>query len=104
MGLSLVLAIVISSVQDGALVAIQPMAHWIAEYSYGIYLSHMIVFWLALDVMKLSNPWLKFLILVTGSAGVPVLLYRFIEKPLITAGVRIANLMRPPGRGVPITP
>jgi hypothetical protein len=25
--------------------------HWVAKYSYGIYLSHFVVFWIALDVM-----------------------------------------------------
>jgi peptidoglycan/LPS O-acetylase OafA/YrhL len=95
-GLSLALALVISRVQDGALLAIRPAAHWIAEHSYGIYLSHIVIFWLALNVMKFSNPWLKFLIIAAGSVGVPALLYAFIEKPFITVGVRIAKLMRPP--------
>jgi peptidoglycan/LPS O-acetylase OafA/YrhL len=94
-GLSLALGLVIARVRDGALPVVQPVAHWIAEHSYGIYLSHIVIFWFVLDVMKSSNPWLKFLILAAGSAGIPVLLYRFIEKPFIAVGVRMAVTQNP---------
>jgi peptidoglycan/LPS O-acetylase OafA/YrhL len=94
--LSLVLGLVIARVQDGALPAVRPVAHWIAEHSYGIYLSHVVIFWFALNIMKSSQPWLRSLTLAAGSVGVPVLLYRFIEKPLIAAGARLASLIRFP--------
>ena len=93
--LSLMSGLVIAGVRDGALVYAQPLAHWIAEHSYGIYLSHMVIFWLALDVVKFRNPWLRCLILVAGSAGVPVLLYRIIENPLVAVGAGIARLFTP---------
>jgi peptidoglycan/LPS O-acetylase OafA/YrhL len=101
-GLSLVLALVIAYVRDGALKAIQPLAHWIAEHSYGIYLSHIVIFWFALNVMRFSSPWLKFSIIAAASAGIPVLLYQFLEKPLIGVGVRLAKPTRPVAYAVQI--
>jgi peptidoglycan/LPS O-acetylase OafA/YrhL len=101
-GVSLVSALVIARTRDGALPAVQPVAHWIAEHSFGIYLSHVIVFWVAFNVMKSSPSWLKFLMIACGSVGVPILLYRYIEKPFIGVGTRVANLIYPSHSKIPV--
>jgi peptidoglycan/LPS O-acetylase OafA/YrhL len=72
--------------------------HVIAKYSYGIYLSHVIVFWLVIDVMRNQTGWLRIATLILLSAGAPVAMYHCLEEPLIRFGARVAartNRQRP---------
>jgi peptidoglycan/LPS O-acetylase OafA/YrhL len=93
--LSLVLGIFAASAREIEWHRLNTATHWVAEYSYGIYLSHFVVFWLALDVMAARPVWVRGLFLVTASVAVPVVCYRVIEKPLIAAGGSLARLLRP---------
>jgi peptidoglycan/LPS O-acetylase OafA/YrhL len=65
--------------------------HWIAEHSYGIYLSHSIVFWIVFFRMAQFSPWVQIPALIAGSIGIPALLYVSIEKPLIATGGNLAR-------------
>jgi peptidoglycan/LPS O-acetylase OafA/YrhL len=65
--------------------------HWIAEHSYGIYLSHIVVFWIVLYPMALFPQWARIAALIAGAIGVPALLYVSVEKPLILAGGHVAR-------------
>jgi peptidoglycan/LPS O-acetylase OafA/YrhL len=67
------------------------VSHWIATYSYGIYLSHQFCIWLMADVFGGWMAWIKFPVLVALLAGIPVVLYHTIEKPMIGVGVRVAE-------------
>lgn len=61
----------------------------VARYSYGIYLSHTAVFWLAF--VRLSH-WplpARFAICAALSVVAPVALYHLVEKPMMAAGVRL---------------
>ncbi|MGA7832764.1 MAG: acyltransferase [Terracidiphilus sp.] len=64
--------------------------HWIAEHSYSIYLTHSIVFWFVFYPMAQLSLWLRIPALIVGSIGIPALLYRTIERPMIQTGARLA--------------
>ena len=56
----------------------------VAKYSYGIYMSHSVVFWMTL---RMGGPWwLKVLVGSSLSVVLPVLLFHLIEDPLIRFG------------------
>jgi peptidoglycan/LPS O-acetylase OafA/YrhL len=93
--LSLVLGLVASHVRESAWPVVHKFTHWIAEQSYGIYLSHVAIFWLAIHVMASQPVWVRVLVLVTGSVGVPFVLYNLLESPLIGVGANVANRLRP---------
>ena len=72
--------------------------HWlriasnrIATYSYGIYLSHQFCIWFVDDPLKTFSWWLKVPVLVVLLVVAPILLYHFIEKPLIRVGAELAD-------------
>jgi peptidoglycan/LPS O-acetylase OafA/YrhL len=66
-------------------------AKWIAKYSYGIYLSHIIV--LVISFAMIPNigaapRWLIFLVL---AIAMPILMYHCIEHPMIRLGQALAK-------------
>jgi peptidoglycan/LPS O-acetylase OafA/YrhL len=65
--------------------------HWVAERSYGIYLSHAIVLWIVFDRLRSFSPWIQIPVLIVGVLGIPAFLYPWFEKPLIQLGVQLAN-------------
>ncbi len=63
----------------------------IARYSYGIYLSHAVLIWLAFDELagwSLAARWGLF---VVTAVTIPVALYHGIEAPLIAFGRRLVR-------------
>jgi peptidoglycan/LPS O-acetylase OafA/YrhL len=88
--LALVLGVAFPFIQEIQWRPLNRLSHWIAEISYGIYLSHIPLMWFALKVMAPYPLALRLLVLLTGSAVIPMLLYRFIEKPMIGVGARLA--------------
>ncbi len=71
-------------------------AHWIAKYSYGIYLSHVIVMWFAWTRMAGSPAWLRVLTFVVGAVGVPIVAYHLLEDPAVKLGKKLADGLRKP--------
>jgi peptidoglycan/LPS O-acetylase OafA/YrhL len=65
--------------------------HTVAKYSYGIYLSHSIVFTLALYTMAGAPPSVRLLLLAGGCIILPVAMYHLIEHPLIRVGSALAD-------------
>jgi peptidoglycan/LPS O-acetylase OafA/YrhL len=64
--------------------------HCIAKYSYGVYLAHVPVIWLAFDHFR-NLPFLaSVLIFVVGAAGLPFAAYHLIEAPMIAFGRRLS--------------
>jgi peptidoglycan/LPS O-acetylase OafA/YrhL len=95
-GVSLLLGALYANVREGGYGAMRPVLHWIAEHSYGIYLSHTIVMGFALYTLSGAPMWVRIVALIAGSVGVPALLYVGIEKPLILMGGHVARrMMRP---------
>jgi peptidoglycan/LPS O-acetylase OafA/YrhL len=70
--------------------------HNIAKYSYGIYLSHTPLLWLTFTGFHGIIPdflrWIVFSVLL---AAVSVACYRYIEKPMIDVGRRLARTKAP---------
>jgi peptidoglycan/LPS O-acetylase OafA/YrhL len=65
--------------------------HWIAEHSFGIYLSHLIVFWVVFREMAGLPWWVRAAAFVGGALGLPALAYVGLEKPLILVGNHVAR-------------
>jgi len=91
--LSLALGLIYAHVNEIRAGWMQPIFHWIAEHSYGIYLSHSIVLWLVFNRMAGGGfqVWAQVIVLVIGVIGIPVILYVLIEKPLILLGGNVAR-------------
>jgi peptidoglycan/LPS O-acetylase OafA/YrhL len=67
------------------------MCNSVAKYSYGIYLSHSIVFTIALHNMAGSPLAVRLLFLAAGCIVLPVAMYHLIEHPLIRVGSALAD-------------
>ena len=89
--LSLLLGVVYAHVAEGASNWMHRIFHWIAEHSYGIYLSHSVLFWLVFRRMAFLPGWLQAAALIAGSIAIPALLYVSIEEPLVLAGGHVAR-------------
>jgi peptidoglycan/LPS O-acetylase OafA/YrhL len=63
----------------------------IAKYSYGIYLSHSVVFWIAFILMSGMSFWIQCAACLILSVLFPLAMYHALEKPMINVGVRIAS-------------
>ncbi len=65
-----------------------------ARYSYGIYLSHTAVFWIAFVVLKQHPFWMQLGACAALSVLFPLAMYHAIEQPMIRAGVRVFNRVK----------
>jgi peptidoglycan/LPS O-acetylase OafA/YrhL len=68
----------------------------IARYSYGIYLAHFLLMWLAFDHLAEAPRGAQIAVFATTLAAVPVALYHLVERPMIRAGERVARALRRP--------
>jgi peptidoglycan/LPS O-acetylase OafA/YrhL len=91
---SLLLGVLYANVREGSYGGLRPMLYWIAEHSYGIYLSHTIVMGFAFYTLSGIPMWARIIVLIAGSIGVPALLYVAIERPLVLAGGHVARRMQ----------
>lgn len=67
----------------------------IARYSYGIYLAHFVLMWLAFDRLG-GQPWTVQLgVFGAALVVVPVALYHLVERPMIRVGERVARALYP---------
>jgi peptidoglycan/LPS O-acetylase OafA/YrhL len=89
--ISLLLGVLYSLVGEGRTNWMTRICHWIADHSYGIYLSHVILFWAAFNFWRHESPWLRFPLLAIASIGVPAILYVTVERPLIRRGADLAK-------------
>jgi peptidoglycan/LPS O-acetylase OafA/YrhL len=67
------------------------LSHWVAEHSYGIYLTHTLIFSLTAHRMDWAPLPVRVLALVAGSVIAPALLYRWIEQPMIRVGAGLSR-------------
>jgi peptidoglycan/LPS O-acetylase OafA/YrhL len=70
---------------------IRKLSSIVAKYSFGIYLSHTAVFWIAFILLRDKSLWLQGAVCLTLSVLVPFVMYHGVEKPMIDVGVRIAS-------------
>jgi peptidoglycan/LPS O-acetylase OafA/YrhL len=70
---------------------VQRASHAVATYSYGIYLAHVPIMWLAFQQLA-DRAWpVQALTFLTLIVAVPPMLYHGIEAPLIRVGARLAD-------------
>lgn len=74
-------------------------AAWIAQYSYGIYVSHQIALWLAFVMLPDLPLAVNLGLFAVLMAVVPVALYHTIEAPLIRQGGMCAAWLSQPAAG-----
>jgi peptidoglycan/LPS O-acetylase OafA/YrhL len=67
----------------------------IARYSYGIYLAHFILIWLAFEDLAWTSWSVQLAVFGATLVAVPVLAYHVVERPMIRVGERIARLVAP---------
>jgi peptidoglycan/LPS O-acetylase OafA/YrhL len=96
-GVALFVGLLYANVHEGKPNWMHKIFHWIAQHSYGIYLSHSIVLWIVFYRMGTFPFWIQISALVAGLIGIPALLYVAVERPMIQLGARLANqiLKRP---------
>jgi len=90
-GISLLLGVLCANVKELPSGVLQRICHWIAEHSYGIYLSHVILIWFAIDRISTAHLWIRIVVLIVTSFAIPALLYVSVEKPFILMGNHLAG-------------
>ena len=74
---------------------LRAVSNRIATYSYGIYLSHQFCIWFVGDRLSGFPLWSRVVVLVGMLIGIPILMYHGIEKPMMRAGVTLAEKWGP---------
>jgi peptidoglycan/LPS O-acetylase OafA/YrhL len=81
----LLTALIAPFIKQSRVGIVRSVSHWIARYSFGIYLTHYFCLWLAFRANRL--PWpVQGTIFVLALVLLPVTLYRLIESPMIRLG------------------
>jgi peptidoglycan/LPS O-acetylase OafA/YrhL len=88
---ALVLGVLVTQFRDITSAPFVRAAHEVAKYSYGIYLSHVAIFWFAIVWMSRYPVPLRILAGTALSVLVPVILYHAVEKPFIRLGASAAR-------------
>jgi len=91
---ALALGVLVVQFQEIALAPVVRAAHLVAKYSYGIYVSHVAIFWFALFRLNHFPAALRLLAGAALSVLVPVALYHLVEHPCIRLGSRYAQRFR----------
>ncbi len=95
MGIGMLFAAALPRFRDVAEPATQNIAHTIAKYSYGIYLSHVPVLWIAFRALASRPHWVQW----TACAGLlvclPFVFYHLIVAPMIRIGAGVAERFNP---------
>ena len=66
-------------------------SHALAKYSYGIYLSHIVVMWFSFVKLAAEPLAVQWCIFVVLSAALPFLAYHLLESPMIRFGAVLAR-------------
>lgn len=66
-------------------------AAWIARYSYGIYLVHLYGLWVGINLLNHQTWWIRCIVVLVVSFGLPVLFFHLLESPMIKLGGRLAS-------------
>ena len=91
---ALALAVLIPQFHEITMPVLARPAHLIAKYSYGLYLSHAVVYWLAIDRMRYFPLAARILVGVAAILAIPVAAYHLVESPCIKIGVQYARRLR----------
>jgi len=75
---------------------------WIAKYSYGIYLFHVLCIWFAFQYLSWVPKGLQWSIFVSLIALLSIMFYHLLEERLIRVGSRLTNKWFCPPKSVPV--
>lgn len=67
-------------------------SHFVAKYSYGIYLTHYVCLWLSFTRLAFLPEPLQWVVFISTVVCVPIALYHAIEAPLIRVGSSVVGL------------
>jgi peptidoglycan/LPS O-acetylase OafA/YrhL len=87
----LALGLSIPLFREISLTPVRRISFWMAKYSYGEYLSHVMCIWFAFQYLghiPVAAQWIVFVLMVVG---IPVLLFHALEAPMIRVGARLAD-------------
>ena len=70
---------------------LRKLAALVARYSYGIYLSHIVIFYYVGVAMRGTPMVLRIVVCIVATLLCPVILYHALEKPMIRVGVKLAD-------------
>ena len=88
----LVLGAVIPLFHDAGESAVTRAAHRICEVSYGIYLIHVPVLWIAFVLLRQSPPVIQWISWAALIVTLPLLAYKYLEAPCVRLGRQIVHL------------
>ncbi len=92
----LVLGLALPWFQEFSWAPLVRVAHWIAKYSYGIYLSHIALMLWCFN-LPVPRP-AQLAVFVPLAVATPVAMFHFIEDPMIRFGQRLAKRLFDPAR------
>ena len=90
----LVLAVAVVFVRELPDGSLRMVCLQIARYSYGIYLAHFLLMWLAFDRLAGAPRAAQIAVFAVAMVAVPVALYHLVERPMIRVGERVARALR----------
>lgn len=70
---------------------VQVASHYIARYSYGVYLTHIAAICVSVYVLRAHSLGLRIAAFVALFIGLPVVFYHLVEEPMIRLGARLAG-------------
>lgn len=98
-GFCLLLGLAIPFFAEISLPGVRVVAHTIAKYSYGIYLTHTAA--LAIGFLLLRNRFAEWSVAMALATVLPLLMYHLVEHPGIQAGKKISDWMWQPAPRIP---
>lgn len=96
----LVLGFAIPLFRDMRSKPIVVISHYIAKYSYGIYLTHITTLMVFVHALRGRSLWLRVPVFAAMLTLLPMLFYHLMEEPMIRLGARLARRIKAP-RDVP---
>lgn len=91
MAVCLFLGLMLPRIQEVANPTLRSVSHFIAKYSYGIYLTHIIAIWIAFVVLKSLPLAIQWPVFFLAAFGIPVALFHAVESPMIQYGHALVN-------------
>lgn len=89
----LVLGLALPFFQEQTNATVRKVAHTIAKYSYGIYLTHVTALMVLVHALQGQALPVRLLGFAAALILPPVLLYHLVEEPMIKLGARVARRM-----------
>ena len=90
----LVLGLCIPLFKDMTAKPIRLVSHYIAKYSYGIYLSHISAIVVSAHLLRHHSFVLRTAVFLLLLCTMPILLYHTVEEPMIRLGARLARRIK----------